>query len=175
MAEKTPTSHLPLPWRKGMTVRDAAKAADVCERTPHRRQAEPDFRRRVAELLSDMISRATGIMADAMASGASRLKELLHSPNDTVCPGAAKALLEMTVKLRDSVELQDRVTELEQLLADLTEQANTKEDAVDVTEARNAPEERRDLPRPVASLVMTASEYLAVALHLDLSDNRSRS
>jgi hypothetical protein len=55
----------------GQTVRDVAAAAGVGERTATRRWADPDFRRRVAELRADMVSRATGKMGDGLASLAS--------------------------------------------------------------------------------------------------------
>jgi hypothetical protein len=97
----------------GQTVRDAARAAGIGERTATRRVADPDFRRRVGELRAEMIGRALGKMADGMADAADRLRQLLQAESEGVCLGAAKALLELSVKLRDSVEIEERLAALE--------------------------------------------------------------
>lgn len=47
----------------GATVRGAAERAGLSERTAHRRLADTDFRRRVAELRAEMIGRALGRLA----------------------------------------------------------------------------------------------------------------
>jgi hypothetical protein len=101
----------------GQTVRDAARTAGIGERTATRRLADPEFRRRVAELRAEMVSRALGQMADGMADAAGTLRNLLKAKADTVKLGAARALLELGVKLRESVELEQRLADLEQRLA----------------------------------------------------------
>src|SRR5262245_9420848 len=50
----------------GLTVRDAAHAAGVGERTATRRLADPDFRRRVSHVRAEMVERALGKMAEGM-------------------------------------------------------------------------------------------------------------
>jgi hypothetical protein len=98
----------------GLTVDAAATRAGVSQRTAHRRLAEPDFRRRVAELRGGMVERALGRAARGMSAAADRLRRLLKAKSESVQLGAAKALLELTVKLRESVELEARITALEQ-------------------------------------------------------------
>ena len=97
----------------GKTVRDAAVAAGVGERTATRRWSDPTFRRRVAELRGEMVGRALGRMADGMAEAADVLRKLLAAESESVRLGACRTMLELGVKLRDSVELEERFTELE--------------------------------------------------------------
>jgi hypothetical protein len=93
-------------------VRDAAAAAG--ERTAGRRRADPAFRRRVGELRAEMVQRALGRMADGMAEAADVLRQLLAAGTPaTVRLGACRALLELGVKLRESVELEARLGALE--------------------------------------------------------------
>jgi hypothetical protein len=98
----------------GQTVRAAAVAAGVGERTATRRLTEPDFRRRLAETRADMVARALGRVAEGMADAADKLRALLA---DTTPPavrlGAARSLLELGVKLRESVEMEERLAALE--------------------------------------------------------------
>jgi hypothetical protein len=56
-------------------------------------------------------------MADGMSEAAAKLRELLSAESESVCLGAARALVELTVKLRESTELEQRVTALEGQLA----------------------------------------------------------
>jgi hypothetical protein len=102
----------------GQTVRDAARSAGIGERTATRRVADPDFRRQVGELRSEMVARALGKMADGMAEAAETLRALLAlDTRPTVRLGAARALLELGVRLRESVELAAEVQALKELLA----------------------------------------------------------
>jgi hypothetical protein len=101
----------------GQTVRDAARAAGIGERTATRRLADSDYRRRVTELRTAMVARALGQMADGMADAAATLRGLLSAKADTVKLGAARALLEFGVRLRESVELDERLRALEGQLA----------------------------------------------------------
>jgi hypothetical protein len=98
----------------GSTLRDAAGAAGVSERTATRRWADPAFRRRVAELRSDMAGRAAGRLAAAMSEAADTLRGLLAARSDSVRLAAARALMELGVKLGESVELERRVAALEE-------------------------------------------------------------
>jgi hypothetical protein len=97
----------------GQTLRDAAGATGVSARTAARRWADAAFRRRVAELRADMVQRSLGRMADGMSDAADTLRELLGAESGSVRLGAARALLELGVKLRESVELEERLQALE--------------------------------------------------------------
>jgi HEAT repeat protein len=104
---------LALAVASGRTLREAADAAGVGERTATRRWADSTFRRRVGELRGDMVSTALGRMADGMAEAADVLRRLLVAESESVRLGAARSLLELGVKLRESTELEARLVELE--------------------------------------------------------------
>ncbi len=101
----------------GQTLRDAAAAVGVGERTATRRWADPVFRRRVSELRGSMVGRALGRMADGMVEAADVLRALLDAGTPpAVRLGAARSLLELGVKLRESVEFEERMVAVEQKL-----------------------------------------------------------
>jgi hypothetical protein len=108
---------LALALATGQTLRDAAAATGIGERTATRRMADPAFRRRIGELRGDMVGRALGRMADGMAEAADKLRELLTAESESVRLGAARALLELGVRLRESVELEARLVALEAALS----------------------------------------------------------
>ena len=98
----------------GETVREAARLAGIGERTATRRQADADFRRRVAELRGEMVSRAVGRLADGSTEAVAALRKLLDAGTPpAVRLGAARAILELGTKLRESVELEQRLADLE--------------------------------------------------------------
>jgi hypothetical protein len=97
----------------GKTLREAARAAGIGERTATRRLADPEFRRRITELRTEMVSRALGTMADGMSEAAQTLRSLLKAQSESVRLGACRALLELGVNLREVVELEERFAALE--------------------------------------------------------------
>jgi hypothetical protein len=100
----------------GASVAEAAAAARVSISTVKRRRADVAFMRRVAELRNDMIARAAGKAADAMVQAVETLRELQASASDVVRKGAAQAILEHGAKLRDSIDLAERIAALERRL-----------------------------------------------------------
>ena len=76
----------------GQTVRDAARAAGVGERTATRRWADAGFRRRVARLRAELVERAAGQLADGMAEAAATLRRLLTAEAESVRLGAARSI-----------------------------------------------------------------------------------
>jgi hypothetical protein len=104
---------LALALAAGKTARDAAAELGVGERTVARRLADPGFRLRVNTLRGEMTQRAAGRLADGMATAADTLRGLLNAESDAVKLGAARSLLELGAKLRESVELEERLANLE--------------------------------------------------------------
>jgi hypothetical protein len=105
---------LALALASGQTLRDAAAGAGIGERTATRRWADATFRRRVQELRAEMTSRALGKLANGQAEAADVLRQLLAAGTPpAVRLGACRALLELGCKLRESVELETRLTALE--------------------------------------------------------------
>ena len=101
----------------GGTVEAAAKAADVSETTAYRRQREPAFRQRVAEVRDEMVSRAVARLSATSTLAADCLRELLKAQSETVRLGAARAILELGSRLREQEDLGARIAALERELA----------------------------------------------------------
>jgi HEAT repeat protein len=97
----------------GKTVRDAATAAGVGERTAFRRLTDPAFKARVSELRGAMVVAAAGRLADGMAAAADVLRELLTHDDPHVRHKAAVKILEVGVSLRSAVEFEGRLIALE--------------------------------------------------------------
>jgi hypothetical protein len=97
----------------GQTVRDAAAVAGIAVRTATRRMADTGFRRRVAELRSGLMQAALGRMTDAMVSAADTLKALLTAASENVRLGAARAVIELSCRVKETTELEARLSELE--------------------------------------------------------------
>jgi hypothetical protein len=97
----------------GATVRDAAVAAKVSEPTVYRRLQDAEFRHLVSEARGAMLARAVGQLADASTKAVTTLKDLLDAENESVALGAARSILDMGSKLRETTELEQRISELE--------------------------------------------------------------
>jgi hypothetical protein len=116
---KTADEALALGLASGLTIEAAARQAEVSPRTAYRRLEEPAFRRRVGELQAGMVSRALGRLADASVEAVDTLRGLLGADSPSARLGAARSILELGNKLRESVELEQRLAALEeQLLAE---------------------------------------------------------
>src|SRR5437763_8329362 len=107
---------LALALASGQTIRDAAASAGVAERTATRRVAELAFRQRVAALRSDMLARAAGQMADGMTQAVTTLRQLLSARSESVRLAAARSILEIGPKLHESLDLDERLREVEACL-----------------------------------------------------------
>jgi hypothetical protein len=98
---------------RGSTQEEAAKSAGCGLRTVKTWVNLPGFMVRVRGLRSTMTDRAVGKLADGMADAARVLRKLLSAKSETVRLGACRAMLELTVKLREATELEERITALE--------------------------------------------------------------
>jgi HEAT repeat protein len=105
---------LALELAAGRTVADAAQAVSLSERTVYRRLDDPAVRRRVSELREDMIGRAVGQLADASTQAVATLAGLLMAESESVRLQAAKCILDIGMKLRESNELEQRIQALEE-------------------------------------------------------------
>src|SRR5688500_2460929 len=88
----------------GWTIREACEHAGISERTAYRRLDDPLFRQHIAEARAGMVERSLGKLADASAEAVATLRTLLAAQGETVRLGAARNILELGAKLRDSVE-----------------------------------------------------------------------
>ena len=98
----------------GATVEAAARQAGVSLSTAHRRLQDPDFRRRLDDLRADMLRRTAGMLA---AAAGEAVKTLLALQKDTVQAavrlGAARAILEVGLRVREAADFERRLGELE--------------------------------------------------------------
>jgi Homeodomain-like domain len=97
----------------GNSIAQAAEQFGVSRRTVERHLARPEFRRRVMRYRGELIGNALGRMADNITRAADTVARLLDSNDPAVALRAARALLSLGLRLRDSVEIADRVQELE--------------------------------------------------------------
>jgi hypothetical protein len=99
----------------GLSLAGAARKAKVGVPTAkHWSSALPAFRRRVKELRAEMTARAMGRLMDGMVSAADTLGYLSRTgKSEMVRLSAARAILELGTKLRESVELEERLQTLE--------------------------------------------------------------
>ena len=74
----------------------------------------PAFSHRVSELRGEMTARALGRLVDSMASAADTLGFLSRKgKSEMVRLSAARAVIELGVKLRETVDLEERIAALE--------------------------------------------------------------
>ena len=101
----------------GATVEKAASQAGVSVSTVKRRLGDPAFRTRLRGVRSEIVERATGILtASAMESAKTLLELQKASTAAAVRLGAARSVLEMGMKLREVVDIEERLSALEQRL-----------------------------------------------------------
>jgi AcrR family transcriptional regulator len=107
----------------GATVEAAAKQCGLAERTIYRRLKDADFKSRLQAVRSDMVGRSAGLLTAAASEAVRTLLALQkESAPPSVRLGAARAVLEVGMKLREVVDLQNRMEELEAMLEDLKKQ-----------------------------------------------------
>jgi transposase len=97
----------------GATIGEAAERTGVSERTIYRRLADLRFRNQIAELRAEMVQRAVGKLADSSVEAVETLHSLLNAESESAKLGAARSILELGTKLRESVELEQRLQVLE--------------------------------------------------------------
>jgi hypothetical protein len=97
----------------GATNEAAAVQAGVSVRTVSRRLQEPAFKARVDTARAALIVRALSILTDASTGAATTLCELLDSDRPTVRLGAARTVLDLTMKLTEHIDHEARIAALE--------------------------------------------------------------
>ncbi len=101
----------------GSTFRAAAESVGIGERTLRGwNDDDKEFQDRVKVLRAQMVAESLGRLSSTMSASADALKELVSHADPHVRYKAAKAILELSVKLKESVELEQRIAELEQRL-----------------------------------------------------------
>ncbi|HYH64128.1 MAG TPA: hypothetical protein VD866_05475 [Urbifossiella sp.] len=99
----------------GATVEAAARQAGVSDRTVYRRLKDPDFQKRIKEARTDLVRRSAGLLSAASGEAVRTLLAMMkESAPPAVRLGAAKAVLELGIKVRELAELEAEVRALEQ-------------------------------------------------------------
>jgi hypothetical protein len=101
----------------GATVEAAARQCGLSDRTVYRRMAEPDFHRRLQRVRDGFVQRTAGTMTAAAGEAVRTLLELMKAPfPPAVRLGAARAMLEIGMKVREASDLEERLAALEERL-----------------------------------------------------------
>ena len=101
----------------GATVEAAAAKAGLGERTVYRRLEDPDFRQKLQEFRASMVERSSAMLtAASMEAGKTLLGLMDRSIPHATRLGAARAVIELGIKLRDLLEVEQRLAALEQAI-----------------------------------------------------------
>ena len=110
---------LALAIAKGHSVADAAAEAGIGRRTAFRWLADPTFKARIQVLRGEMVAQALGRLADGMNEAADGLRALCKAESESVRLGACRTMLELSLKLRECLETEDRLAALEARLSEV--------------------------------------------------------
>jgi hypothetical protein len=110
-------SVLALALATGASVNEAAERAGVDRKTVQRKLADPEFRREVSEFRGEFIAATLGRMADNMTRAADRLAVLLNDANPSIQLRAIRTMMSFGLRFRDSVDIAERIHDLEAELA----------------------------------------------------------
>jgi hypothetical protein len=98
----------------GASVEVAARQCKVSERTIYRRLKDAAFLAEVREARAEMVKRSAGMLT---AASGEAVRTLMSLQKDSMPPavrlGAARAVLEIGIKVRELVDLETRIAALE--------------------------------------------------------------
>jgi predicted ArsR family transcriptional regulator len=99
----------------GASIKQAAEAVGISERTARRRMKDDVFVARLEELRQRCFERALDRLGQLGTAAVDTLESLLDAAvSPTVRLGAARAVLEYGLRLRDEIELEERLRALEE-------------------------------------------------------------
>ena len=101
----------------GLTNKQAAEQAGVSESTVYRRLRDPAFKQQVREARAATVEQASARLTAASLTAIQTLLQLLDAESESVRLGSARVILELGVKFREAQELEARISQLEQQLA----------------------------------------------------------
>ena len=100
----------------GAAVADAARAAGMSEATAYRRLRDEGFKRRVDEARAEILARAVAMLTHASVRAVATLEGLLDSELDFARLAAARAILDVGIRMREQLDLAERLAALERQL-----------------------------------------------------------
>jgi hypothetical protein len=99
----------------GATIEAAARSVGLSQATVYRRLQDPKFQQRVQQIRSDMVQRTAGMLTAASMEAVKTLLELQKTPVPAaVRLGAARSVIELGTKMRETAEFEARLAALEQ-------------------------------------------------------------
>ena len=101
----------------GATVEAAARQCGLSERTVYNRLGDDEFKKRLERVRADMVDRSAGMLTAAGGEAIRTLLTLQKDSTPTVRLGAARTILEIGLKMRQMVDLEQRMAELEAMVA----------------------------------------------------------
>jgi len=101
----------------GKSIEGAAQEAGVSYNTVARRLKDPRFKAKLAAVQAGMVERAAQALTAASAKAINTLAELIDGAPAPVRLGAARTMLEMAFRARESAELEARLAAVEAKLA----------------------------------------------------------
>ena len=108
----------------GASAAAAAREAGCNEKTVRRRLADPKFRSRLHQMRGEALERAGGMLTAASMKAVQTLLALQDANQPAaVRLGAAKAVLELGMKVREVNEIEQRMAALEERLAQVSDRA----------------------------------------------------
>jgi len=102
----------------GKTVREAASLAGINEANRPPLEEGPEIKRQVAELTDQMHREAAGMLARGYSVAVFGLLNLIKSGSDSVKLGACRAILDQGPRFGESLDVVERVADLEQRLSE---------------------------------------------------------
>ena len=100
----------------GRTIADSATTAGVGETTVYRRLRCPAFAARVRELRAAMVATALGRLTDGMSGASDALNKLVRGRDAEMRFKAAKAVIELALRVRDQADIEERLAVVERAL-----------------------------------------------------------
>jgi hypothetical protein len=101
----------------GATIENAAAKAGICRTTAHRRLKDPEFQRRLAEFRAETVKRSADMLTAASLEAIKTLLDLQGASTPAaVRLGAARSIIELGTRLRESADMAERLTALEEQL-----------------------------------------------------------
>jgi len=102
----------------GAHIAAAAERAGISERTARRRLADPRFQRDLAQARSDLVVASVNALSAAAAAAVAAMVDLLvPATPSSVRLGAARAILELGLRLREGDDLLARLDALERAVS----------------------------------------------------------
>ena len=104
------------------TIEKAAKAAGIGEATAYRYLKQPAVKAELGQALDGALGQAARLAVDEMAAALETLKQIHQDRNAPASSrvSAARTILQAGPALREALDLAERVTALEQKLAEVT-------------------------------------------------------